>query len=134
MNADSSKQYFISGAPQCVRPDASIPLDAMLAMDFVFVQFYNNPGCNIGGPGFADSLGAWSQDLASKGSKAKLFVGAPACTVCAGSGYLAPDAMTAAVKGAVVKGLANFGGISLWDGAEAVANGGYSGVVKSALG
>lgn len=134
MNADSSKQYFISGAPQCIRPDASIPLDAMLAMDFVFVQFYNNLPCNIGSAGFSDSLSAWSSDLASKGSKAKIYVGAPACSDCAGSGYLAPDAMTQAIKGALGKNLPNFGGVSLWDGAEALANGGYAGVVKSALG
>ena len=32
---DSSKQYFISGAPQCPQPDESIPMDAMRNMDFV---------------------------------------------------------------------------------------------------
>ena len=133
-SGDASRQYFISGAPQCPRPDASIPLDAMLAMDFVFVQFYNNGDCNIGASGFADSVSKWSADLATKGSKAKLYVGAPACAACAGSGYLPADKMTAAVKGVVGQNIPNLGGISLWDGAEALANGGYAGVVKSALG
>ncbi|KAI4145695.1 MAG: hypothetical protein L6R39_003732, partial [Caloplaca ligustica] len=47
MDADASRKYYISAAPQCPRPDASIPLDAMQQMDFVFVQFYNNGDCNI---------------------------------------------------------------------------------------
>ena len=32
---DKSKQYYISAAPQCPLPDASIPVDAMKLMDFV---------------------------------------------------------------------------------------------------
>ncbi|KAL8654482.1 MAG: hypothetical protein Q9226_003414, partial [Calogaya cf. arnoldii] len=84
MNADSSKRYYISAAPQCPRPDASIPLEAMQSMDFVFVQFYNNGDCNIGQPGFAASLKAWSQDLSAKGDGPKLYVGAPGCAACAG--------------------------------------------------
>ena len=32
---DSSKDYFISGAPQCPQPDESIPMDAMRQMDYV---------------------------------------------------------------------------------------------------
>ena len=108
----------------------------MLAMDFVFVQFYNNLPCNWGSAGFADSVSKWSADLATKGSKAKLYVGALACPGedCGGSGYLAADKMTAAVKGVVGQKIPNLGGVSLWDGAEAKANGDYAGVVKSALG
>ena len=32
---DKSKQYYISAAPQCPLPDASIPVGAMQLMDFV---------------------------------------------------------------------------------------------------
>ncbi|KAL8692551.1 MAG: hypothetical protein Q9218_002444 [Villophora microphyllina] len=138
MNGDSSKKYYISAAPQCPRPDASIPLDAMQMMDFVFVQFYNNGDCNIGQPGFAASLKAWSQDLAAKGSGPKLFVGAPGCTACAGSGYLPGDQMTNVIGSAKAAGLPNFGGVMLWDGPEGKMNadGGkdYLSVVKGALG
>ncbi|KAL9046243.1 MAG: hypothetical protein Q9214_000870, partial [Letrouitia sp. 1 TL-2023] len=86
MNSDTSRKYYISAAPQCPRPDASIPLDAMQQMDFVFVQFYNNGDCNVGQPGFEASLKAWSGDLAAKGAGPKLFIGAPGCQECAGSG------------------------------------------------
>ena len=36
---DSSKQYLITAAPQCPQPDASIPVDAMLKMDLVSLNF-----------------------------------------------------------------------------------------------
>ena len=36
---DKSKQYYISAAPQCPLPDASIPVDAMKLMDFVVSNF-----------------------------------------------------------------------------------------------
>ena len=140
---DNSKEYYISGAPQCVRPDASIPLAAMQAMDFVFVQFYNNAaaGCDIGQPGFIDSLKAWSGDLSGNSTVAgmgpKLYVGAPACADCAGKGYLDPANMTSVIKSAKAAGISNFGGVMLWDGSEAKNNTDgdcdYIHVVKSAL-
>ncbi|KAI4241299.1 MAG: hypothetical protein L6R42_011302 [Xanthoria sp. 1 TBL-2021] len=138
MNADASKRYYISAAPQCPRPDASIPLEAMQSMDFVFVQFYNNGDCNIGQPGFAASLKAWSQDLSAKGEGPKLFVGAPGCAACAGSGYLGAEQMKGVVEGAMAAGLSNFGGVMLWDGPEGKANvqagEDYLAVVKGAMG
>ena len=84
MDADTSKKYYISAAPQCPRPDASIPLDAMQTMDFVFVQFYNNGDCNVGQPGFEASFKAWSSDLSAKGAGPKLYIGAPGCSKLCG--------------------------------------------------
>ena len=142
-SGDSTKQYYISGAPQCPRPDASIPLAAMQTMDFVFVQFYNNAmaGCDIGQPGFIDSFKAWSGDLSGNSTVAgkgpKLYIGAPACEECAGKGYLEPADMTSVIQSAMKAGVANFGGVMLWDGSEAMNNTGAGGdylkVVKSAL-
>lgn len=138
MNSDSSKQYYISAAPQCPRPDASIPLAAMQSMDFVFVQFYNNGDCNIGQPGFEASLKAWSQDLSANGGGPKLFVGAPGCSACAGSGYLEAAQMEGVLGTAKAAGLSNLGGVMLWDGPEGKANaqGGkdYLSVVKGSMG
>ncbi|KAH7126716.1 glycoside hydrolase superfamily, partial [Dendryphion nanum] len=41
-------QYYISGAPQCVIPDARLA-DAIQnsLFDFIFVQFYNTPQCSV---------------------------------------------------------------------------------------
>src|SRR5271163_3750428 len=62
---DPMHPYFLSAAPQCPRPDASIPLTALQTQtDFVFVQFYNNPSCDLDtGAAFLASLAAWSGDL-----------------------------------------------------------------------
>ncbi|MBC7854174.1 MAG: hypothetical protein IAF94_12135, partial [Pirellulaceae bacterium] len=82
---DSSKSYYLSAAPQCPRPDESIPLAAMQTMDFVWVQFYNNgaANCNVGQPGFLASFRAWSADL---GARPKLYLGALASAASGGSG------------------------------------------------
>ena len=40
---DKSKQYYISAAPQCPLPDASIPVDAMKLMDFVVSNSLSSP-------------------------------------------------------------------------------------------
>ncbi|MCJ1257553.1 hypothetical protein MMC24_005379 [Lignoscripta atroalba] len=131
--SDPSKPYYISAAPQCPQPDASIPLDAMKTMDFVWVQFYNNGNCNIDQPGFFDSFKAWSTSL---GPRPKLYVGALAKKVH-GTGYLNVGAMQAVVRqvrqlGEGV-GVGNLGGVMLWDGSLAVGNGNYQDGVKSAL-
>ncbi|KAL8652151.1 MAG: hypothetical protein Q9210_002858 [Variospora velana] len=131
------RKYYISAAPQCPRPDASIPLDAMQMMDFVFVQFYNNGDCNVGQPGFEASLRAWSQDLSAKGKGPKLYIGAPGCSACAGSGYLGAGEMAGVLERAKAAGLSNLGGVMLWDGPEGKANmeGGksYLSAVKQAV-
>ncbi|EXJ83413.1 hypothetical protein A1O1_07036 [Capronia coronata CBS 617.96] len=64
--SDSSKPYYLSAAPQCPRPDASIPVPQLLNyIDFFSVQFYNNPSCQLSSTdqGFFTSLQAWSDDL-----------------------------------------------------------------------
>lgn len=104
-------------------------------MDFVFVQFYNNGDCNVGASGFVDSFKAWSSDLSAKGTGPKLYIGAPGCTACAGSGYVDPTNMAGVV--ASVKDVSNLGGVMLWDGSESSMNVNsgkdYTQVVKSAL-
>ena len=40
---DKTKQYYISAAPQCPLPDASIPVGAMTLMDFVVSTFTSPP-------------------------------------------------------------------------------------------
>ncbi|OCT49595.1 chitinase [Cladophialophora carrionii] len=69
------KPYYLSAAPQCPRPDASVPVPALLPYtDFLAVQFYNNPSCQLGrsptvaNEGFFSSLQDWSNDLLALGS------------------------------------------------------------------
>jgi hypothetical protein len=45
-----TKRYYLSSAPQCLFP-FSDPIPLLLQCDFVWVQFFNNPACQIGAAG-----------------------------------------------------------------------------------
>lgn len=66
MAGDPSKSYYLTAAPQCPIPDASIPVAEMIeSIDFYSVQFYQNPSCQLSNEqGFLDSLQDWSDMLA----------------------------------------------------------------------
>ncbi|GAB7356067.1 hypothetical protein MBLNU459_g6683t2 [Dothideomycetes sp. NU459] len=118
---DAPRRYYLSTAPQCPRPDASIPIGTMALADFVFVQFYNNPSCAIDSLGFQDSFAAWSNDLAAVSSFTKVFVGVSSFAG-AGTGHVAASELEVRVSLARQFYVANLGGIMLWDGSEALAN------------
>lgn len=44
-----AKKYYLTAAPQCPYPDGSNDLALQSSgnlFDFVFIQYYNNPGCS----------------------------------------------------------------------------------------
>jgi chitinase len=112
---NSGRKYFITAAPQCPFPDAFVgpatgkPLgDAPGAFDFVFVQFYNNY-CSYGTPqSFRDAFAMWKTIVGPK-----VFVGLPATTGAAGSGYVPRTSLSMLVGD--VKADPKFAGIMLWD-------------------
>ncbi|MCJ1346034.1 hypothetical protein MMC31_004245, partial [Peltigera leucophlebia] len=122
MSADTSNQYYISASPQCPIPDKSIPLEVMQAVDFVFVQWYNNPKCNAGTPAFLGNFKAWSTQLSKNGVGPRLYVGLPGCQNCASSGYLSGPALNLTLAEAMSANVSNLDGIILWDGPQALAN------------
>ncbi|KAM0720620.1 hypothetical protein Q7P37_004757 [Cladosporium fusiforme] len=121
--SDPSKTYYLSAAPQCPIPDESIPLGALLQADFVWVQFYNNPSCNIDSVGFQESFREWSKLLSGGGANAgpRLYIGA-AGFEGAGSGYVKGSGLGTRVRTARGLYVDNLGGVMLWDGSEGVAN------------
>ena len=122
-DSDDSKTYYLSAAPQCPIPDESIPIGALQQADFVWVQFYNNPSCNIDTPGFRQSFQAWS-DLLASGTQVRgprLYIGA-AGFEGAGSGYVKGSGLGTRVRTARGLYVENFGGVMLWDGSEATLN------------
>lgn len=139
--AKTGRRFYLSAAPQCPRPDASIPETVLHMADYVFVQFYNNPECNLNaGAGFLNSVQAWSMDLANgttvDTAGPKLFIGAGAWPG-AGSGYVSPGGLGGVVSQAKQRiaqsGGNNFGGMMLWDGTVGVGNG-YVQAAAAALG
>lgn len=120
---DDSKTYYLSAAPQCPIPDESMPLGALQQADFVWVQLYNNPSCNIDSPGFQQSFKAWSELLGS-GTEVRgprLYIGAAAYEG-AGTGYVKGAGLGTRVRATRGLYVENFGGAMLWDGSEAALN------------
>ncbi|KAG9309744.1 glycoside hydrolase [Chiua virens] len=131
-----SKPYYITAAPQCPYPDAYIgnTINAV-PFDAVFVQFYNNY-CglnNYNNPNdwnFA-TWDNWAKTV-SPNPNVKVFIGAPASSSAAGSGYVAASAIATIIQQTMSQ-YTSFGGVMLWDMSQAYANSRYDISVKNAL-
>lgn len=137
MDGSSYKKYFLSAAPQCPFPDA-YDKDIMdsVALDFVNVQFYNNPcGASsfVPGAGTQPSFNfnqwdAWART--SKNPNVKVLLGVPASTG-AGRGYLSPDALRPVIQNSAQ--YQSFGGVMMWDASQAWTNNGFVTGVRATL-
>jgi chitinase len=115
--SDSANTYYITGAPQCPIPEPNMQeIITKAQFDYLWVQFYNNPGCSVNGNINYD---AWVSNIANTPSaNAKIFIGAPASPLGAtgtSSGsqyYLAPSALASLVS----QHSSNpaFGGVMMW--------------------
>jgi len=126
-DTDTSKAYYLSSAPQCPFPDASNPSSLLLLCDFVWVQFYNNPLCEIGSSGFTASVNQWSAALEAStlAAKPRLYVGAPAFSAAGATAYENigdAQGMQQVANSVESMGLSNFGGVMFWDGPEGYLN------------
>jgi chitinase len=123
----ANKTYYLTAAPQCPFPDASNPSGLLQLCDFVWVQFYNNPSCEIGSTQFAASVQQWSQSLlnSSLATKPMLYVGAPAFSAAGPTAYTSigtAQGMDSVASTVEKMNLSNFGGMMFWDGPEGEAN------------
>lgn len=126
--ADStSKSYYISAAPQCVLPDAYLNTVIMSAkIDFVFVQFYNNlcgmQAWSADDGDAAFNFAGWDSLIASSyNPNAMVYLGVPASSTAAGSGYVSISTVLQAAS-YLQTTYSNFGGIMMWDASQAWAN------------
>ncbi|SCU96609.1 LAME_0F16820g1_1 [Lachancea meyersii CBS 8951] len=117
--SSANKQYYLSAAPQCFYPDASVgDLLDNVELDFVFIQFYNN-ACNVGAQFNWD---VWvKQATSTPNSKAKLFLGLAGSPSAAASGYVSDLEKVRSTVNNISRG-ADFGGIMLWDASQGFAN------------
>ncbi|OAX37590.1 glycoside hydrolase family 18 protein [Rhizopogon vinicolor AM-OR11-026] len=120
-----NKPYYITAAPQCPYPDAYIgtTLDAV-GFDAVYVQFYNNY-CGLTN---YDNANAWDfstwdnwAKTVSPNPNVKVYIGAPASSSAAGSGYVTPSTITTIIQQTMAQ-YSSFGGVMLWDASQAYAN------------
>ncbi|KAJ5899708.1 class III chitinase [Penicillium taxi] len=120
MNAATDKKYYLSAAPQCPFPDSAdgSTLDA-IAFDLVMVQFYNNwcettnfvVGATTQSIFNFDEWDTWAKS--SLNPDVKVFLGIPASSSAAGSGYTNGSQLQAAIS--YSKQYSSFGGIMIWD-------------------
>jgi len=121
---DTTKSYYISGAPQCPLPDTHLsgPI-ANAWFDMLFVQFYNNPSCSGRAAinyAAGDSFLHWTQ-TASKNPNVKIYFGLPASPAAAN----AADYLTQPEVKDIVQRFspnAKWGGIMLWESTYAQNN------------
>lgn len=117
---DTSKQYYLSAAPQCPYPDQSVGnVLSEVEIDFAFVQFYNNY-CSLG-PLFNWNTWLDYAQNTSPNKNIKLFLGLPGAPAAAGSGYADPSTVSKYLTSEIMSS-PYFGGISLWDAASAWSN------------
>ncbi|KAI0034212.1 glycoside hydrolase [Vararia minispora EC-137] len=131
----ASKPYYVTGAPQCPFPDAYLgtALNAV-GFDAVYVQFYNNYcGVNNYGNPNAWNFAQWdSWAKSSPNPNVKVYIGVPASSTAAGSGYVDSSTLGGIIKD-TASAYSSFGGIMLWDASQAYANGRFDQAVKSLL-
>lgn len=134
--AGAEKQYIITGAPQCVVPDANMGnMIAATQFDVIWVQYYNTPQCSArdwatANPNYLStkteepsgfSYAAWADFLVGTASaNAQLYIGIPGAPVTADlttDYYLNTTELSGLVQAYYCQ--KNFGGVMIWDATSA---------------
>lgn len=136
LSSGASKRYYITAAPQCVYPDAALGSVLNGAnFDAIYVQFYNNPCSLATFPAVTGwNFGIWDQwaRTLSPNPNVRVYIGAPASTGAAGSGYVDINTLSnIAVQ--MRQSFPSFGGVMLWDASQAYANNRFDLAIKNAL-
>ncbi|KAF6827909.1 putative class III aminotransferase [Colletotrichum plurivorum] len=135
--ASASKTYYLTGAPQCVVPDASMA--AMISatrFDMIFVQFYNTPSCSAAtwvannpsympGQTFQQAgftYDTWAQWLSNTPSRdAKLYITLPASPDAAIAGnYITHQQAKNLISAYYCR--PSFGGVAVWEATRGNGN------------
>ncbi|XP_008776738.1 acidic endochitinase-like [Phoenix dactylifera] len=125
------KKVYLSAAPQCPYPDAHLNTALKTGLfNYVWIQFYNNPQCQYSSGDISKMTSAW-KTWTSSVTATNFFLGVPASTAAAGSGYIPPSALTSQVLPAI-KSTAKYGGIMVWNRYYDGQNN-YSATVKNSV-
>ncbi|KAE9589088.1 hypothetical protein Lal_00000146 [Lupinus albus] len=107
------RKVYLGAAPQCPIPDKF--LDTALnkgLFDFVWVQFYNNPPCSYSNGDITNLVNSWNL-WTTRVPKSKIFLGLPAASRAASSGFIPADVLTSKIL-PVIKKSPKYGGVMLW--------------------
>ncbi|GAB4853058.1 hypothetical protein Ancab_017247 [Ancistrocladus abbreviatus] len=126
----TNKKVHLSAAPQCPYPDARIGAALETGLfDYVWVQFYNNPGCEYTAANADNFFKAWNEWASIKAGK--VFLGLPAAPGAANNGYVKPKVLKSKVL-PVIKESKKYGGVMLWSRYWDVETG-YSAAIKDSV-
>lgn len=106
------KRVYLGAAPQCPIPDKFLGTALQTGLfDFVWVQFYNNPPCQYNGniTNLVSSWNQWTKNVPAR----KIFLGLPAATAAAGSGFIPADVVSSEILPEIKKSR-KYGGVMLW--------------------
>ncbi|XP_028758864.1 acidic endochitinase-like [Neltuma alba] len=108
-----NKKLILSAAPQCPFPDSHLSSAINTGLfNYVWVQFYNNPPCQYRSGNTNNLVNSWKRWAKVKASR--VFLGVPASTAAAGSGFIPVNVMKSRVLPAI-KGSPKYGGVMIWD-------------------
>lgn len=118
MDADASRHYLITAAPQCIFPDewmgpgpGTALTDALTAFDYLFVQFYNND-CRFAAPDRFEQT--WQQWTTLGAKQPTILVGLPGAVDAADAASFVDGTDLPKIT-AKVGADAHFGGLMFWD-------------------
>ncbi|KAL8922801.1 MAG: hypothetical protein Q9208_004926 [Pyrenodesmia sp. 3 TL-2023] len=130
---DARKEYYISGSPQCVIPDAHLahPIETSW-FDFLLIQFYNTPQCSArahfdasygqqGDTPSAISFDSWVTFVRNQAMNkdVKLYIGLPAAPLTQLTYdtymYIAPHDVADLIDVFQCRYPKEFGGIMVWE-------------------
>ncbi|GAB4858360.1 hypothetical protein Ancab_009832 [Ancistrocladus abbreviatus] len=123
--SSTTRKVYLSAAPQCKFPDANLSVAISTGLfDYVWVQFYNSY-CEYANGSADQLLSSWNQWITIDANQ--VFLGIPAATGAAGSGYIPPYVLIAQVL-PTIKQSSKYGGVMLWN---RYFDSGYSTAIKS---
>ncbi|GAB4826294.1 hypothetical protein Ancab_040357 [Ancistrocladus abbreviatus] len=107
------RKVYLTAAPQCPFPDEHLGTALSTGLfDYVWVQFYNNPPCEYLNGNITNLISSWNTWASERYIK-RLFLGLPASTQAAGSGFMPADVLTSQVL-PIIKKSTKYGGVMFW--------------------
>lgn len=107
-----ARKVHLSAAPQCPFPDAFLDTAIKTGLfDYLWVQFFNNPQCEYANDGADNLVASWNKWTSVQSNQ--IFLGLPATSGMASSGYVPPDVLISQVLPSLSKS-PKYGGIMLW--------------------
>ncbi|XP_061342041.1 hevamine-A-like [Gastrolobium bilobum] len=111
--SNQSKKVYLTAAPQCVFPDASLGAALNTGLfDYVWVQFYNNPPCQYTAGNATYLQNSW-EIWTSSIPAANILLGLPAAPNASIGGFIPPSNLISEVLPAI-KNSTKYGGVMLW--------------------